>query len=273
MISREVTFTFERRRGDDTNPPPEKRWVGWRALHRVEGGRQDIPDGMPAVLPPVNAAALKMTAAIQFMGYSLMQYKNEFIDGDDWTKVHGHDVAWCNNQGFGDPGDKRANFILGQDLFDALPKYDKMQRLMQGSFVRGETAFSVIRMVQNAVTLVQTAPSAIRTNRKAWMQGVRGLVAQNVLRCTPGVHGIDSRVRPYPSNADIIENNWFVYSVSIGQRDPRRIDHFPQGEDPDGNQHPVIIPFIFDRVIDFPLEWFTPWDETYEPDPTVIYLA
>lgn len=270
------TVTYQVNRSPQPTPPPidpepVRRWVGWYALHRAAGGRQDVPDGMPAVLSPINPVVLKMTASIQFMGFDLMQSQNEWIDGEDWSQVHKHDRAWCNNQGFYKPGDPRANYILGKDLDSPLPKYDKMQRFMQGSFLRADVAFSVIRMVQNTFNLIRTARSAIRMDAAAWMGAVRGLTTANVLRCRPGVHGIDARVRPYPSSAQIFDENKFCYSVSIGQKDPRRIDHFPQGEDPFGNQHPVIEPFIFDRDIDFPREWFRPWDETFPPDPTVIY--
>lgn len=255
---------------DTTPPPPVKRWVGWRALHMVEGGRV-VPDGMPAVLSPINPVALKMTANIQQLAYSLMVAKNPYIDGEDWTKVHGYYTAWCNNNGFGNNNDPRANFVLQQNKYSPLPKYDKMQRFMQGSFLTGVSEFSVMRMLARAGNLIRTARSAIRTDALAWMGAVSGLVAQNVIRCRPGVDGIDSR-QPFPSVQKIIDRNWFVYSVSVGKRDPRRIDHFPQGNDPQGNQHPVVVPFIFDRDIRFPREWFIPWNETFEPDPTVIYL-
>jgi len=255
------------------NPPtePGRRWVGWRGLHKAEGGRQAVPLGMPCVLPPINPVALKMTASIQRMAFDLMVAMNPYIDGDDWSKVHKYNVAWCNGNGFYNPGDPRANYILNQDLNYGLPKYDKMQRQMQGSFLTGTAAFSALRMVQNALNLAWTVTTTPRISAAAFRGAVRGLVSQNVLRCRPGVDGIDATT-PFPTVQEIIDRNWFAYSVSLGTRDERRIDHFPQGEDLQGNQHPVAVPFIFDRDIQFPLEWFTPWDEDFEPDPTVLYL-
>jgi hypothetical protein len=211
---------------NDPKSPSAKKYVGWRVLHKAEGGYDKNPLGMPGVIPPINPLALEMTEAIQRMSFSLMKQFNPAITPQLWTKIHDHDRAFTNHNGFAKAGDPRANYITGENLSSPLPKYDKMQRLCGGQFVRGE---------------------------------VRG----DNLVCIPGVHGIDAS-KPLPSIQTIIDNNWYLFAITL--TNASKVDHFPQGKG-----GPVVIPFIFDREIEFPLSLFEKWEADTLPDPLKIY--
>lgn len=206
--------------------PINPTYQGYRVLHKKEGGRQDIPTGMPAICPPIDTIALPMTEAIQRMSYGLMRHFNTTIDPQTWRALHGYFLAMTNGKqnGYGSEV-PHADYINSLDLLESLPRYDKMQRLFQGSFVRGD-------------------------------------VVGNELVCRPGIHGIDA-TRPLPSIQYIVAHNWYSVAVTAGDV----IHNFPQGQG-----LPVVYPFIFDRPIRFPLEWFTIWNENYLPDPLRIYL-
>ena len=149
---------------------------GWRVLHKVEGGYQKTPEGMPEVLPPDNPIAIPMTAAIQRMSFELMRYFNPIITAAKWTKVHEHDIAFTNYNGFGNSGDPRANHITGENLDKGLPKYDKAQRVCGGSFIHGDAI-------------------------------------GGSLVCRAGVHGI-SADGPMPELETIVKNNWYIHAVT-----------------------------------------------------------
>jgi hypothetical protein len=205
----------------------DKKYMGWRVLHQAEGGYQNNPLNMPEVVPPDNPVAVEMTETIQRMSYELMVYFNPLITADLWTKVHDYDRAFTNHQGFNKPDDPRANFITGENPDSPLPKYDKAQRLCGGQFLRSE------------------------------IHGDRFV-------CTPGVHGIDAN-KPIPSIETIVNNNWYLFAVTLGSRS-EIISHFPQGQG-----GPVAIPFIFDREIEFNAAWFTRWESDELPDPLKFY--
>ena len=90
---------------------------------------------------------------------------------------------------------------------------------------------------------------------------IRGDAAGGVLYCTPGIHGIDA-TKPMPCIAEIVEKNWYVIACTSGIK----IWNFPHG-----NGKPVVYPFIFDRVISFPLEWFERWEQDTLPDYLRVY--
>lgn len=209
---------------------------GYRVLHKVEGGWQNTPIGMPEVMPPINAISVAMTEEIQQMSYALMKARNALITAALWTRIHDGDRAFTNFNGFDMEGDPRANFITGSGV-DAngnaiypLPKYDKCQRVCGGSFVRG------IETVTNNVP---------------------------VLRCVAGVHGIDAD-KPMPSTQEILDNVWYIYAVSMDTL--TQISHFPQGQG-----GPVLIPFLIRGAVEYPLIHFERWQSNELPDPLRIY--
>jgi len=221
---------------DDSQITSTKKYVGWRALHKDEGGHQKTPSTMPEVIPPVDQFALKMTKEIQEMSFNLMKHFNKAITPNIWTKVHDGERAFTNFNGFGNGkhgGGPRANYITNKDLDKPLPRYDKMGRLCGGMFVRGD------------------------------VQG-------GYLVCTPGKHGIDA-TRPMPTIQEIVDNNWYFFAMvwyeAKGKR-PGYVSHFPAGR---GNEGPVAIPFIFDRKIKFPISLFEKWEEDELPDPLKYY--
>lgn len=176
-----------------TTQTPAPKYKGWRVMHIHENPLNwpnDTPPGMPEVMPSLHPRTVDMTKDIQWMSYRLMKYLNPAITNVDWTRVHDHDRAFTNFNGFDKPGDPRANFILNQNTAEALPKYDK-ERLCGGTFVMGEPIGSAL-----------------------------------VMRA--GVHGIDAD-SPMPDTATIIAKHWFTYAVSVNT-DYTKISHFPQGD-------------------------------------------
>ncbi len=163
-----------------TQSSSAKKYSGWRVLHKAEGGYGKTPQGMPEVVPPENPVGIDMTKEIQRMSFELMKHFNPAITPELWSKVHEHDIAFTNYQGFKKPGDPRANFITGQDLNKELPKYDKAGRICGGMFVTG---------IERGGKLV----------------------------CQPGVHGIAAN-KPLPDIQTIVENNWYFYAISFHPR-------------------------------------------------------
>lgn len=211
----------------DPQSPPEKKYIGWRVLHKAEGGYDENPLNMPSVIPPLNPEAVEMTEEIQQMSFALMKHFNPDITSKRWTAVHDHDRAFTNKNGFGKKTAPRRNFITSSNPGAPLPKYDKAQRLTGGQFVRGE---------------------------------VRG----DKLVCIPGIHGIDAN-QPMPSIQTIVDNNWYMHAITLFNK-KTKVGHFPQGQG-----GPVVIPFIFAREIEFPLEYFENWESDELPDPLKMY--
>lgn len=174
-----------------STPNPSPKYKGWRVLHKAEGGWPSTPAGMPEVMPPENSISLSMNKTIQEMSYQLMTRFNSLITPQLWTRVHDHDRAFTNFNGFNKDGDPRANFILNENITSPLPKYDKAQRVCGGSFIHGQAD-------------------------------------NGYLYCQAGRDGIDAD-GIMPSLDVIISNNWYIYAVSIGM-DETQISHFPQGK-------------------------------------------
>ncbi len=162
-----------------------RRFVGWRGLHVKEGGRS-VPPGMPAILNPIETRALNITRDMQLMSYELMLHFAPALPREKWRVLHRFDKAMTNGGQNGFDGVDalgrpvlHADYINNRDLTAPLPRYDKMQRSFQGSFIRGEAV-------------------------------------GDELVCRPGVHGIDA-TRPMPSVAEIVANNWFIRAVTAGE--------------------------------------------------------
>ena len=276
------------KRGDVA--PPVKKYIGYRVLHKIEGGWQNTPIGMPEVMPPINAIAVAMTRAVQWMSYTLFLAMNPILQAlvktDEnyvkklWTNVHDGDRAFTNYQGFDMPGNPRANFITGayveanENPIVELPKYDKCQRVCGGSFIRGTTAYSLMQSVWDGIAL---AKEFITNPRESFgiigAMGISGYLAgakeflqsDNVLRCYAGVHGIDASASVMPETSTIIGNNWYICAVSMDA--PDKISHFPQGK---GGI--VAIPFIIPgSYIEFPIIHLERWESDQLPDPLKIY--
>lgn len=240
-----------------SSPPAPVRYTGWRGLHQKEGGRVVAYPGAPAVIPPIETIALPMTKEIQFMSWELMHRLNSNIAKDKWHILHGSAVAMNNGEQNGyNESVPHADFVNNLDLTASLPRYDKRQRTFQGTFIRGVLGYSLTVALQDTVRLfTQTvlAPRLIRFRQS--------FTDSNVIRCLPGVHGIDA-TKPMPGVDDIIKNNWFVIAVTAGEE----IYNFPQGK---GGW--VVYPFIFDGPISFRREFFQEWDRDYLPDPMKTY--
>lgn len=220
----------------EASVPPVVKFVGWRGLHGIEGGR-GAPTGMPAILPPIDTRALDMTDDIQRMSFALARRFAPSIDGNKWRAMHGDQVAMTNGEQNGYGSEPHRDIINNRDLNSPPPRYDKMQRSFAGSFIRGE-------------------------------------VIGERIYCEPGVHGIDAR-EPMPDTDTIIKNNWYVIACTSGDKIWNFVpDHPAFISDPSfvqGNGDPVVYPFIFDRVISFPLVWFQRWERDYLPNHLLTY--
>lgn len=208
--------------------PP--KYIGWRGLHMIEGGRV-IPYGMPAVIPPVDQIALTMTESIQRMSFSLMKHFYPALTGNQWRNMHSWDKAMTNEDRNGyDGGIPLRDYINGRDLTAGFSRYDKEQRTFQGTFIRGELK-----------------------DGRIW--------------CTPGIHGIDA-TQPLPSIEEIVRQNWYVIATNVGPQSNPVPSLWAQG-------YPnwIVFPFIFDRVISFPAEYFERWESAELPQPVKVYKA
>ena len=121
-----------------------------------------------------------MTRAIQLMSYELMQ---EFCTGltkERWRIAHQHDFAMNNGaqNGF-DGGTPHVDYVNGRDVGASLPRYDKMQRVFQGSFITGT------------------------------LNG-------DLITCTPGIDAIDA-TKPLPSIQQILHRRWYVIATAVGE--------------------------------------------------------
>lgn len=238
-----ITITF---------PPATQtpvRYIGWRPLHAMEGGR--VPDQSlqsPEVIPPFNpTVGLTMTRDIQLMSYDLMSYFHPAVkaDREKWRTTHNHKYAMNNGQGNGypAPGDSvivsHVDYVTAYpDVRDAtatFPRYDKMQRTFAGSFITGRLEGKVI-----------------------W--------------CEPGVDAIDARNFSYIPGTEeakktldeILVKHWISFAVAAGERGPFRMGgHWGDGF--------IVFPFILDRPVSFESRFFESWDETFYPDPLKVY--
>lgn len=168
----------------------QKRYVGWRCLHQQEGGYPN-PDGMPVVRPSENASPVLFTESMQRTSYQLNAF-NPFFTGNKWRSVYDYKAAFTNQNGFGDSGDPRADYINRLDLTKPLPKLMKAI-ICGGMFIRGE------------------------------------VVGSNLV-CYPGVHAIDAN-KPMPSVGEIMVKNWYYVATTANQRGDGTwaVNNFPQG--------------------------------------------
>lgn len=250
-----MNLTIEFPRAAPVPPPPAKRWVGFRALHEVEGGRVPEPTNAvpfpPAVIPPYSpTVALNMTEAIQWMSYDLMRHFCSAVTPTRWRILHRVAIAMNNGQANGfDGGTPHRDYINRKDLTAVklngspdYPRYDKCQRTFEGSFITG-----------------------VRDG--------------NVIWCAPGIDAIDARSFKYPARTNvndaptaaqkaildsIIEHGW--YSTAVCAADPPF--HF-RGQW--GSGCVIVYPFILDRAVSYEAKFFEPWDETFLPDPVKVY--
>lgn len=199
------------------------RYDGYRVLHLAEGG-YDHKSGYPAVHPSVNAPSIPFTESMQHLSYDLMKRVSPNITPVQWTRVFGDGTAMCNGQGFGNEV-PRKNYIMMEDL-DTESELPKLMKaiIFSGTFIRGEKIGSV-------------------------------------LRCVPGIHGVDVS-KPLPTIDAILHNNWYTYAVSA---DLVSAAHFIA-------YTPTPIVYFLKDAVTYPIEWFTEWNDVYLPDPLKFYL-
>lgn len=220
------------------NPPPVKKYIGWKCRHEIEGGRVIPTEKMPAVVPSLDSFTVEMTRAIQEMSYALMLAFCPTVTRKQWRKLHDCDNAMNNgdsgyysqNPNGSECGGYWADWINNLNTSAQNPRYDKM-RTFQGTFIRGDEQGDII-----------------------------------VVRA--GVHCIDTR-KPLPSVQTIIDNNWFSYAVnSAPDSNMSNISYFAQG-----GGLPIVYPFISNRdTTTFNKDFFMRWEADTLPDPLKVYV-
>lgn len=201
---------------------------GYRVLHYAEGGYEHKL-GYPAIHPSVNASPIIFTESMQYLSYNVMKKVSPSITPQQWTRVYDNGTALTNEQGFGNALPRR-NYITRESLTSvdsngqpALPKLMKAI-IFAGTFIHGEKV-------------------------------------GNVLRCVPGVHGVDA-TKSMPAVDTVLRNDWFTYAVSA---DSQAATHFIAN-----TLTPVV--YFLKEVVEYPIEWFVPWNENFLPDPLRFYL-
>lgn len=120
MTFPDFLFHGTRRYVPETLPilPADKTF--YRVKHDKELGSL-WRDNMPEVHPFLPNHFTPFTAGWQRLSFNLMPWI-----ADKWTAVFSYQRAFTNNNGFGMEDDPRANFILGKDLAEDLPKIEAL---------------------------------------------------------------------------------------------------------------------------------------------------
>lgn len=154
-----------------------------------------------------------------------------------------------------------ANSAITKQLWTAVHDHDRAFTNFNGFNNPGDPRANFVTG-ENIGAPLPKYDKAQRVCGGSFIHGVPDI--SGVLRCTAGVDGIDAD-EPMPDAATIIKNNWYIYAVSVNS-DFTQISHFPQGMG-----GPVLIPFIFRGVIEFPLQHFETWEAGTLPDPLKVY--
>jgi hypothetical protein len=93
----------------------------WHELELPED-RRITPAGMPEVRPlfPNHFSRFGLSWQLRSRGMNLR------ISDNKWTAVYGYLLWIANYQGFGNPDDPRANYVLGKDLNSGDPKVEAL---------------------------------------------------------------------------------------------------------------------------------------------------
>lgn len=99
---------------------PEPRPPLWRVLHDKEIGplfRPNLPEVFP-MFPNHHVPFGEMYQRLSF------EMNRQYLSADKWTAVYSFQRFVTNEQGFGNDGDPRANYILGRNLTYDLPRVE-----------------------------------------------------------------------------------------------------------------------------------------------------
>lgn len=151
------------------------------------------------------------------------------------------------------------NSFITPKLWSAVHDGDRAFTNFQGFDMPGDPRRNYILNTN----MTSELPKYDKAQRVCGGSFIRGEAVGDVLICKSGVHGIDPD-KTMPDTKTIMDNHWFIYAVSMDRLDS--ISHFPQGQG-----GPVLIPFIFRGVIEFPLIHFERWQADTLPDPLRIY--
>lgn len=205
----------------DPQPQPQPGVRRWRALYPWEGGN-DVPDGMPAVLPALRWHAggyikyippIEFNKQLQFLSWFLMSRLNPSITQRQWAAVWAGDRWGTNGNGWdnsAEPDDQRRDYV--NDRYQGYPDPKLMDAIIfSGSIYGGDEDEHHV-----------------------------------ILR--PGVHGVDV-TRALPSVDEVIARGWYMLAVN----NTRPGSPFPQG-----NGGPVAVPIFLREPAMYRKDWFVP---------------
>lgn len=120
-VSINLRLGISRKPADE--PPQSAAPPLWRVLHEAElpADKRGTPLKMPEVRPFFPNHHVPFDEGHQRLSYEI---NRQWLTPDKWTAVYGYDKVITNNQGFGDEGSPRANYIVGKDLDCELPKVE-----------------------------------------------------------------------------------------------------------------------------------------------------
>src|SRR5688572_13720975 len=103
---------------------PEVRPKLWRVLHEAEvpAFRRNVPPKMPEVRTFFPNHHVKFGKYWQLLSRSM----NPLLNNGNWTAVYDWQLWIANDNGFGDPGDPRANYIENRNLDYELPRVEAL---------------------------------------------------------------------------------------------------------------------------------------------------
>lgn len=209
----------------------------WRGRYPREGGNDQTPANMPAVIPSqLNGAhfapPVEMDSEVQHLIYEVMRYENSIIDGNRYRGIIAGNVAFTNNHSWVDSkGIKFADHINEKDLDKPNPS------LMDGIVCAG----GVYDLLE-------------REDGHLW--------------AVPGYSGIDVNKRPFPSVEVIFSRGWIIHATN----NTNNPSYFSQGSDSGMDYYgPVILPYFLRVDTPYTKSMFQPWDSLVNPDPLQIY--
>lgn len=115
----------------------------WQVLHDVSLGPLWRPN-LPEVHPLFPNHFCKFNEAWQRFTFEKL---NSHLAPKEWTAVYSYQRFITNNQGFGMPGDPRANFVTGEHTDKELPKVEALicgGALLTGVAFSGKLAVQVL---------------------------------------------------------------------------------------------------------------------------------
>jgi len=193
---------------------------------------------LPAVFWLFGTIYVQFTEAQQRLAWAMI--KDSVNDVKRFGMVYGHNVAFMNNTGFGDPDDPRWNYITNEDAGARLPRWDKI-RVCANATLAGVETYSVMQALRDTYTLLRRTVTAPRSLMGNFQASAKSLVSNNMLIVDYIPHD------NIPTWAELKPKKW-LYFEAVSSTPTGDTTPFPQGV-----YGPIYIPLIARAEIRFPL--------------------